>query len=101
MSLLTTLEDKLRAISPELEDVIAVLMVIQQATKLGGASASTGLAVVAAAIKALEQQAAGALTHQDLLDHLAQAQSDLFADRAAEDAEVEAKFPTPPTGNSE
>lgn len=100
MSILTTLVDKLRSISPELEDVIAVLQVIQSATKLGGASASTGLAVVAAALRALEDKTAGRLTHQDFLDQIAQAQQDLAADRATEDAALDARFPTPPTGNT-
>lgn len=93
MSNLTAIEDKLRTISPELEDVIAVLQVIQSATKIGGASAATGLAVVEAALKALEGSASGALTHAALLDQLAQAQQDLAADRKAEDAEI-AALPT-------
>jgi hypothetical protein len=97
MSILTTVVDKLRAISPELEDVIAVLQVIQSATKLGGASASTGLAVVAAALQSLEDHVAGIITHEQLLSQIAQAQQDLAADRQVEDAELEAKF-SPPAG---
>jgi hypothetical protein len=95
MSILTTIVSKLRAISPELEDVIAVLQVIQSATTLGGTSASTGLAVVAAALKSLEDHAAGAITHEQLLSQIAQAQQDLAADRQLEDAELEAKFAAP------
>jgi len=86
MIALTALEAKLRAISPELEDVIAVLRVVQGATGLGGQAAQTGLDIAGAAVQALEDHAAGAITHDQLLAQIAQAHADTAADRAAEDA---------------
>lgn len=97
MSILTSIVNKLRSISPELEDLVTFLQVIQSATKLGGASASTGLAVVAAALKALEDKTSGAITHEQFLSQIAQAQADLSADRQGEDAELAAKFAPPAT----
>lgn len=88
MSTLTAIEIKLRAISPDLEAVLAVLQVAQSVTGLGGASAATGLKVLDAALKALEANAAGTVTHEVLMQQLAQAHADLAADRAAEDARL-------------
>jgi len=95
MSALTAIENKLRAISPELEDVLAVLRVVQSATQLGGSSAATALTVLDAALKALEAGASGAITHEQLMQQLTQAHADLAGDRAAEDAALAAKFPAP------
>ncbi len=97
MSTLTAIENKLRAISPDLEAVLSVLQVAQSVTGLGGASAATGLKVLDAALKALEANAAGTLTHEQLVQQLEKAHADLAADRTAEDAEVAAKFPAPTT----
>lgn len=93
MSTLTAIIDKLRSISPELEDVVAVLQVVQSATKIGGAAATTGLAVVASALDALEHSAAGHITHEQLMQQLQQSHEDLRADRAAEDARLAGRFP--------
>lgn len=93
MSQLTALEAKLRAISPELEAVVSVLQVAQSVTGLGGKSAATGLQVLAAALQALESQAAGAITHQQLLDQLHEAHDTLATNREAEDVELAARFP--------
>src|SRR5690242_13725964 len=95
MSILTNLETKLLSISPELEDVVAGLQVVQSATQLGGSSASTGLAIIAAVLKSLDAKVAGALTHTDFLAQIAQAAADLKADRTAEDAELAALKPAP------
>lgn len=86
MSALTAIEAKLRSISPELEDVIAVLRVVQGATGLGGPAAQTGLDIAAAALKALEDHASGSITHEQLMAQIAQAHADTAADRASEDA---------------
>jgi hypothetical protein len=90
MSALTAIEVKLRRISPELEAVVSVLQVAQSVTGLGGDAARTGLRVLDAALKALEANAAGFTTHEELMREMAQAHADLAADRAAEDAAVDA-----------
>jgi hypothetical protein len=94
MSTLTAITDKLRAISPELEDLVSFLMVVQGATNLGGAAAATGLAVIDGALRALEQTAAGALTPDELMEQFRQAHADLAADRAGEDARLDQRFPS-------
>lgn len=86
MSVLPALEAKIRAISPELEDVIAVLQVVFAATGLGGAASTTGLDIARSALAALNAHAAGEITHEQLLAQIAKGHADTAADRAAEDA---------------
>ncbi len=93
MSEITAITERLRSISPDLEDVVAVLQVIQAATKLGGPVAATALAVIDAALRGLESSASGAITHEDLMMQLGKAHEDLQVDRATEDAELAARFP--------
>lgn len=100
MSLFTAIEDKLRSAEPEIDAFLAFLKIIEDATGIGGAAAATGLAAIAAAYKALAERSAGTLTHEDYLNQLAQAQQDLAGDRAGEDADLAARFPVPPTGNT-
>lgn len=92
MSTLTTLEAKLLKISPELEAVVAVLQVAQSATGMGGSGAAVGLKILDAALKALDANAQGLVTHADLMGQLHQASADLAAARAGEDADLEARF---------
>jgi ribosomal protein L12E/L44/L45/RPP1/RPP2 len=96
MSALTNLEAKLLAISPELEAVIAVLQVAQSVTGLGGPSAAVGIKVLDAALKALEKNASGVLTHDELMAQVTEAHGTLAAARATEDAELTAKLPAAP-----
>jgi len=93
MSTLTALEGRLLKISPELKDVIAVLEVIQAATKIGGSGAAVALKIAESALDALEKNASGVVTDADLADQVTQAHADLAAARAGEDAELAAKFP--------
>lgn len=96
MSTLTAIEHKLRAISPELEAVLSVLQVAQSVTGLGGPAAATGLKILDAALKALESHASGAITHEQLMTELSRAHADMAADRSAEDADLEQRFPSAP-----
>jgi hypothetical protein len=93
MSALTELEAKLLKISPEMEAIVSVLQVAQSVTGLGGSGAAVGLKILDAALKALEKNASGVVTHAELMTQLDQAHADLKADRAAEDAEIEIRFP--------
>lgn len=90
MSALTATVEKLRSISSRLEDVVAVLQVVESATGIGGSAAATGLAIVRSALHALEESSSGAMTHEELMMQLDQAHALLAAARADEDAELDA-----------
>jgi hypothetical protein len=96
MSALTTIEAKLLKISPELEAVMAVLQVAQTVTGMGGSGAAVGLKILDSALKALEANAQGLVTHADLMGQLHQAATDLAAARAGEDDDLSARFPAAP-----
>lgn len=93
MSTLTALEAKLLALAPELEAIVSVLQVAQTVTGMGGSGAAVGLKILDAALKALEANAQGVVTHADLMGQLHQAGAELAGARAGEDADLEARFP--------
>lgn len=93
MSKISDLYEELRALSPKIEPVLAVLEVAQAVTGLGGARAAEGLKILETALKSLGDGASGALTHDQVMAQLAAIRLGVAADEAGEDAELAAKFP--------
>jgi hypothetical protein len=96
MSALTEIEAKLLGITPELATFVAILQEVNTLTGVGGSGAAVVLKILEASIEALKVNAAGVVTHAELMTQLSQAHVDLAADRASEDAALRARFPPPP-----
>ncbi|HET9893212.1 MAG TPA: hypothetical protein VFQ42_22230 [Mycobacterium sp.] len=93
MSTLTEYFDKIRALAPEVEPLVAVVEVAQSVTGIGGPGAATALKVLDAALQTLAAGAAGSLTHDQMMAQIAQFHANLRQDQSAEDAALAAKFP--------
>jgi hypothetical protein len=96
-SLPTKIIDKLRELAPEGETVIAVLEVAQSVTGLGGTSAAEALKLLEAALKSLETGSHDPVTHEQILQRVAQLHDDAATEREREDAELAALGGPPPS----
>lgn len=89
------------ALETALADVSTALdlaAVAQQETGLGGPTAAEIIAVVRAAVHALQGIASGAVTSDQAMAELAKLKAGLASNDAAADAALAAKFPTPTGG---
>lgn len=94
------LRARLAHLAPEIDPILTVLEVAQSVTGVGGPGAATALKVIETALSTLAQQTSGALTHDELVQRLADLKADAVAQihaiEAGQDAALDARFPAPP-----
>lgn len=95
-----TLRAKLSHLAPEIDPILTVLEVALSVTGIGGPGAVNALKVIQAALDTLAQASLGTLTHDQLVQQLAdlkaEASAQIVAIESAQDATLAAKFPDPP-----
>lgn len=93
-----SLRAKLSHLAPEIDPVLTFLEVALAA--IGGTSAAAAVQVIKTALDSLAAQAGGTLTHDELVQKLAdlkaEAVAQITAIEGAQDAALEARFPEPP-----
>lgn len=91
------LRTELAHLSPKIDPILTVLEVALAA--IGGNSAVAAVKVIQAAMDSLAAQTAGTLSHDELVQRLAdlkaEASAQIAAIEGAQDAALDAKFPTP------
>lgn len=93
MSVLDTVLSDVAKVARLIEPAFAVIAIAQQVTGLGGESAAMGIKVLDAAVKALEQAARGAITHDEVMAELAKLSAGLRSNDDAADTALNARFP--------
>ena len=90
-----TLRGKLSHLAPEIDPVLTFLEVALAA--VGGSSAATAVKIIQAGLDSLAAQTTGTLTHDQLVQVLAdlkaEASAQIAAIEGAQDAALEARFP--------
>lgn len=78
-----------------LDPLLALAVMAQKLTGVGGGTAAQALAMIDAAVKALESAAAGSATSEQATAEIAAFQAQIAENNAAADAALAARFPGP------
>lgn len=91
------LRSKLSHLAPEIDPILTVLEVALSVTGIGGPGAVSALKILQTALDTLAQASLGTLTHDQLVQQLADLKAEASAQIAAiedlQDAALAAKFP--------